>query len=199
MNSLAGIITAYLLGTIPFGLIIGRLVKGVDVRKHGSGNLGASNVFRVVGKGWGLLVLALDVSKGYGAVRMAGFFSGGMQEWFLIALAMAAILGHTFPVWLRFKGGKGVATSLGVFLAAAMVPTLITFGLWMIIAAISRMISVASMGAALLFPFVIVLTVRETGIFPYLFGVSLILSIFIFFTHRSNIGRIIRGEESKFY
>ena len=121
-------IFAYLLGSVPFGLIIGRLVKGIDVREHGSGNLGATNVFRVIGRRWGIFVLFLDALKGYLAVALPNaILMGDISPLTLILLALAAIAGHAFPVWLKFKGGKGVATALGVFLALAFKPTLITF------------------------------------------------------------------------
>ncbi len=117
-------IIAYLAGSIPFGLLIGRWVGGVDLRRHGSGNIGATNVFRVVGKKWGLFALFLDALKGAFAVSIPPLiFALPRSVPLSLSLGIAAILGHSFPVWLKFKGGKGVATSLGVFMAIAPAPT----------------------------------------------------------------------------
>jgi len=193
-------IFAYLLGSVPFGLIVGRLVKGIDVREHGSGNLGATNVFRVIGRRWGIFVLFLDALKGYLAVALPNaILMGDISPLALILLALAAIAGHAFPVWLKFKGGKGVATSLGVFLAIAFKPTLVTFMAFLIVFAMTHIISISSLSAAFLFPFVIFWTHRQLRIFPYLFTVSLLLLGFIIYTHRANIGRLLRGEEKKLF
>lgn len=189
---------AYFLGTIPFGLWTGKLVKKVDIREFGSKNIGATNVFRVVGRKWGILVLFLDAFKGWLACRLPAFISGQTfsleQE---LVLAVVAIIGHTFPVWLGFKGGKGVATSLGVFMAVAWQPTLTAFIFWIIIFSIFRIISVASLAAALIYPIVVYVFERNTPGFIWLMGLSLALAAFMFYTHRANIGRIIRGEEKK--
>lgn len=189
---------AYLLGTIPFGLWTGWIVKKVDVRDYGSKNIGATNVFRVVGKKWGILVLFLDAFKGWFACRLPGFISGQTfsleQE---LVFAVSAIVGHTFPVWLRFKGGKGVATSLGVFMAVAWQPTLTAFIFWMLIFFIFRIISVASLAAALIYPIAVYFFALHNPGFPWLMGLSLVLATFMFYTHRANIGRILRGEEKK--
>src|SRR5258708_15459564 len=118
-NSIAFLLipfAAYLLGSIPFGLLLTKLFGGGDVRKSGSGNIGATNVARVVGPLAGVLTLVFDTAKGMAAVRLAGRFTGESATWMMIA-ALAVLLGHCFPVWLKFRGGKGVATALGVFLA----------------------------------------------------------------------------------
>ncbi len=189
---------AYLLGTIPFGLLIGQFIKKVDIREHGSKNIGATNVFRVVGKTWGILALFLDALKGWLACRLPNLISGQPfsveQE---LILAVSAIIGHTFPVWLKFKGGKGVATSLGVFLAVAWLPTLSAFIFWIVIFSIFRIISVASLAAALLYPFAVYFFNHQEADFAWLFVLSVVLAVFMFYTHRANIGRIIRGEEKK--
>lgn len=190
-------LTAYFLGSIPFGLVVSRLVKGIDIREHGSRNIGATNVFRVVGKKWGLLVFILDALKGYVAVKGPEIFGLSLPMPILIGLALTAILGHSFPLWLGFRGGKGVATSLGTFLAAAFLPTLLTFGLWTVVFALSRILSAASLSAAVAYPFVIFLTYRSRPGFEWLLGASLFLILFIFYTHRENIRRLLRGEEKK--
>lgn len=191
---------AFLLGSIPFGLFIGRLVKRIDIREHGSKNIGATNVFRVVGKKWGILVFFLDALKGAIAVILPQMLIPAFQgnPWPL-CFGVFAILGHSFSPWLGFKGGKGVATSLGVFLSAAPVPAGLTFALWMIVFAAVHIISAASLAAALAFPLVCFLTARHTALFPYLFPVSLLLMIFIFYTHRANITRLLRKEEKKLF
>jgi len=192
------ILIAYLLGSIPFGLICGFLIKGVDIRQHGSGNLGATNVFRVIGKRWGICVLVLDALKGAMAVLVARYLlSASVIGTPVVVAGVTAIMGHAFPIWLRFKGGKGVATSLGVFLALAFIPTASTFGIWILVFATVRIISVASLVAAFTFPLVLFVTCRSQEIFPFLFAVSLLLLAFIVYTHRSNIKRLLRGEEKR--
>lgn len=191
---------AYLLGTIPFGLFVARLVQGIDIREHGSKNIGATNVFRVVGKKWGLLVFCLDALKGYAAVALP--FRATQAEHSLgiaLVLGIAVILGHTFPVWLKFKGGKGVATSLGVFLAASPVPAWLSFGLWILVFLITHIISIASLCAAMSFPLACFFVYRHHPELAYLLPVSLLLCFFIIFTHRANIQRLARGEEKRLF
>lgn len=203
MNHFGGfvffVLAAYLLGSIPFGLIAGFKVKGLDIREQGSKNIGATNVFRVVGKKWGITVLLLDVLKGYVACVLPAFFGQSFALPFLLLLGVSAILGHSFPVWLKFKGGKGVATSLGVFLAIAWIPTLITFGIWILCFVITRIISISSLLAALVFPGMIVRCYRGTGDFKFLLPISLVLAAFIFYTHRANIQRLRQGTEKKLF
>ncbi len=191
-------IIAYLAGSIPFGLLIGRWVGGVDLRRHGSGNIGATNVFRVVGKKWGLFALFLDALKGAFAVSIPPLiFALPRSVPLSLSLGIAAILGHSFPVWLKFKGGKGVATSLGVFMAIAPAPTLTSFAIWALSFAAWRIISLASLIAALVFPVTVFLMCRQYAGFAWLMTLSSILPLFIFYTHRANIRRILRGEEKR--
>jgi glycerol-3-phosphate acyltransferase PlsY len=193
------ILLAYLLGSIPFGLIAGFKVKGLDLREHGSKNIGATNVFRVVGKKWGIAVLLLDALKGYAACMLPVVFGQPLTTPFQILLGVTAILGHTFSVWLKFKGGKGVATSLGVFLAIAWAPTLITFGLWALCFAITHVISISSLLAALIFPAMIFWRYAGTPDLKFLLPISLALAAFIFYTHRANIQRLRQGSEKKLF
>lgn len=192
------LVLAYLLGSIPFGLLIGFWVKKTDIREHGSKNIGATNVFRVVGKKWGILALLLDAFKGWLACRLPSILLSAQlsveQE---LLLAVAAILGHTFSIWLKFKGGKGVATSLGVFLAVAWIPTLTAFLFWILIFSIFRVISIASLSAGAVYPVLIFIFERDQSGFSWLMGLSVILCLFMFYTHRTNIGRILKGEEKK--
>lgn len=192
-------LTAYLVGSVPFGLIISRML-GIDIRKHGSGNIGATNVFRVVGKKWGITVFILDALKGYASVLLPFIFKQEAGLNLSLTLALAVILGHTFPIWLKFKGGKGVATSLGAFLAAAPKPALITFALWIIVLFITRIISAASLSAAFAFPIVVWLIYpHETPGYNVLMLTSLFLAAFIFYTHRQNIQRLLKGEEKRIF
>ncbi len=200
MMPFLSILLAYFLGSIPFGLLIGFSVKRVDLRQHGSKNIGATNVFRVVGKKWGILVFFLDALKGYAACVIPvilGWSDAGVS--FQLLLAVAAILGHSFPVWLKFKGGKGVATSLGVFLAIAWAPTLITFLIWILSFTVTRVISISSLIAAVVFPLVMFWYFKGTSELKWLLPVSILLSIFMFYTHRANIRRLLQGTEKKLF
>ena len=190
---------AYLLGSIPFGLIAGLGAKGLDIRELGSKNIGATNVFRVVGKKWGITVLLLDALKGYIACVLPSFFGQPLAVPFQLILGASTILGHSFPVWLKFKGGKGVATSLGVFLAIAWVPTLITFGIWIICFTITRIISISSLAAAVIFPVMISWLYAGTPERKLLLPLSIVLAVFIFYTHRANIQRLRQGTEKKLF
>lgn len=193
-------IFSYLLGSIPFGLLVARKVKGIDIRNHGSHSMGATNVFRVVGKGWGILVLFLDSLKGYLAVKIPELWMGNSVPFYVLILCgLAAVLGHTFPVWLGFRGGKGIATSLGVFLALAFLPTIITFALWAVVFAVTRIISLSSLAATVFFPFAILIGFRGRPGFGWLLLISPLVALFIFYTHRANIERLRRGEEKKLF
>lgn len=187
----------YFLGSIPFGLLIARKVKKIDIREHGSRSTGATNVFRVVGKKWGFLVLFLDALKGVFAVVLPQLFFMDVPFPYKALFAVSAILGHTFSFWINWKGGKGVATSLGVFLALAPLPAAATLAGWILVFSFTRIISVASLAAALLFPAAIAFFFYSREEFPFLFPLGLLLAVFIFYTHRANISRILKGEEKK--
>jgi len=199
LSSSLFICAAYLSGSIPFGLIAGFQAKGIDIREHGSKNTGATNVFRVVGKKWGGTVLLLDALKGTLACFLPFFFGKVLEVPFQILLGVSAILGHSFPVWLKFKGGKGVATSLGVFLAICWIPTLITFSLWFLCFAITRIISISSLFAAVIFPVMIAWRYWGTADLVFLLPISLVLCAFIFYTHRGNLQRLRQGTEKKLF
>lgn len=200
MNLILAFLAAYFCGSIPFGLIVARLVKGIDIREHGSKNSGATNVFRVVGKKWGLFVFLIDAFKGYAGVQIACAITtepagSGISYLF----AVAAILGHTFSIWLKFKGGKGVATSLGVFWAVAFLPTVIAFALWIAIFSWSHIVSISSLVAAAAFPIVSLVSVTQGKSHFALLPISLVLCAFIFYTHRENIKRLRKGEEKRLF
>lgn len=197
--SLFYVLLAYLLGSIPFGVLVAKKVKGIDIRKFGSKNIGATNVFRVVGKKWGILVFLLDALKGYAAVQIPAWAGVSYPAFLLILLGMTAILGHTFPVWLSFQGGKGVAASFGVFLALTPLPAFSCFALFLFILFLGRILSLASLCAAGFFPLMIYFTYRNSPDFAWYEGVSLFLALFIFYTHRKNFRRLLRGEEKKLF
>ena len=191
-------LVSYLLGSIPFGLILARLFGGADVRKTGSGNIGATNVVRVAGPLPGVLTLAFDAGKGWLAVSLAGRVMHGDAGVMVIA-GFFALLGHCFPVWLRFRGGKGVATAAGIFGALcpeAMVAALILFAL---VVWFWRYVSLGSLAAAAAIPLLVYLLWAPHFAPPNVVTVvSLAIAALVIFQHRANIGRLARGEEPKF-
>ena len=186
------VFVAYLLGAIPFGLIFGRLFGSVDVRTEGSRNIGAANVARVVGKTAGLLTLLFDALKGSLAVVLAGLIGGNGQISALCGLF--ALLGHTFPVFLKFRGGKGVATGLGVFTVLAPLPTLGAVGLFAIVFAGSRIVSLSSLVSAVGMVALCVLLEKS----QYVIILSAATCALVFIRHRSNIIRVLGQSEPKF-
>jgi glycerol-3-phosphate acyltransferase PlsY len=219
MTAAAGLVLGgYLVGAIPFGLVVG-LARGVDVRKSGSGNIGATNVGRVLGRPWGFLVFALDMLKGLVPTALAGaviarYLWPGVRvsdepaaAMLWIAVAAACIIGHMFPVYLRFRGGKGVATSLGVLLGIYpyfTLPVLVAFGLWIVLTLVTRYVSVGSVAAATAFPIIFALVAwykrRDWGdvqsLWPmYLFGV--VLAALVVYRHRGNLKRLTEGTEPR--
>ena len=198
------VIGSYLLGSIPFGYLAGR-IAGIDIRNCGSGNVGATNVIRTLGKSYGYPVFALDFLKGFGAVKMSILIATRVQsEWnspemFGIVAAISSVLGHSFPVWLRFKGGKGVATSAGALLALAPVAALIGVAIWILTFWLTRYVSVASIAAAAALPLIILIATRlsrTTG--KLLFYSSVCLAAVVIWRHRSNLSRLMRGTEPRF-
>jgi len=183
---------SYCLGSIPFGYLVGK-VKGYDLRKKGSGNIGATNVFRVVGKKEGIFVFILDFLKGFLPVI---YFSDISVPAGILAL-LGAIIGHMTTPFLRFKGGKGVATGFGGIVALMPLPALIAFGVWVILVAITRRISVGSLCAALSLPISYFYLSRP--MFKSVLYISVLIAILVFITHRKNIGRLIKGEEEPIF
>ncbi|MFB3813463.1 MAG: glycerol-3-phosphate 1-O-acyltransferase PlsY [Terriglobales bacterium] len=196
---------AYLLGSIPFGLILARVFLGTDVRKIGSGNIGATNVMRTGSKGLGVATLVLDAAKGYAAITVAhivvlpGITSpvrDPIALWVLDGIAaLAAILGHVFPIWLKFKGGKGVATGVGVFLALVPKAVLIVLAIFAVIFAVFRYVSLASIIATAAFPAVAYIIVGGNG--RYLLPFMCAASLLIIAKHHTNIRRLLSGTESR--
>ncbi|MFL6335245.1 MAG: glycerol-3-phosphate 1-O-acyltransferase PlsY [Pyrinomonadaceae bacterium] len=198
----AVVLVAYLLGSIPFGYLLVRLFVGGDVRESGSGGTGATNVTRRAGKGVGVLTLLLDLLKGMAAVFVAGALLGASEgaRWWVCAAGAAAVLGHVFPVWLRFRGGKGVATGLGVFLVLAPLATLCAALIFVVVVWLWRYVSLGSIVAASLLPLAVwslsALGVGDRAPRPLLL-LSVLGAALIVFMHRANVGRLLRGEESK--
>ena len=191
MLIIALLIVSFIVGSIPFGIIIAK-AKGVDLNKVGSGNIGATNVLRSIGKGPAALTLLGDILKGTLAVAMGGYFGVGL--WYQGLMGIFAILGHNFSVFLKFRGGKGVATSLGVLIIYAPTPALLTIAIWLIVAIFTRY---SSLGAIISF-----------GLLPlniYLFDfenrekllIAVCISVFIIMRHGDNIMRLLKGAERK--
>ena len=192
---------AYLIGSIPSGYLIVRATEGEDVREKGSGGTGATNVSRSAGKGAGILTLILDVIKGVFVVFLAGILSDGLfpfADWTIAFAGVLAILGHIFPVWLRFRGGKGVATALGVFLMLEPIVVVIALVVFAIIFALTRYVSLASLVAISSITIAILaLTLFDPFELPNAIA-ALLSARLVIFAHRANIQRLIAGSEPKF-
>ncbi len=196
------VLLAYLLGSIPFGYLLVRLSVGGDVRETGSGGTGATNVTRRAGRSVGVLTLLLDLLKGMAAVLVARALLGAGEgaQWWVCAAGAAAVLGHVFPVWLKFRGGKGVATGLGVFLMLAPLATLCALLVFVFVVWLWRYVSLGSIVAAALLPLAVwslsTLGVSDRAPRPVLL-VAILGAALIVFMHRANVGRLLRGEESR--
>ena len=195
------IILAYLIGSIPSAVWIGKLLYGIDVREHGSGNAGATNVIRVFGYKAGIPVMLFDVFKGWLAVELAVWVPPpGLDPEILIylriAMAIAAVVGHIFPIYVGFRGGKGVGTIAGAGIALFPMALLIVLGVFILTLSISRYVSLSSILGAVVFPVVVIFILGEHN--PGLMALSILVGIFIPLTHRKNIRRLLKGEENKF-
>jgi acyl phosphate:glycerol-3-phosphate acyltransferase len=195
------LILSYLAGSIPSAVWAGKVFHGIDIREHGSGNAGATNTVRVLGWKTGIPVLVFDLAKGWLAASLPVFLNAapkGSQQLtaMMIACGMAAIIGHVFPLFAGFRGGKGVATTFGVLLALYPLLTLSCAGIFLVVLLLSNYVSLSSMTAGVMFP-VLMLTVFPTpSLLLKLFAVVVAIALVV--THRKNIGRLVRGEEKKF-
>ena len=198
MSSVLVVIVAYLIGTIPFGYLIVRMSGGGDVRETGSGGTGATNVSRRAGKAAGIVTLILDVLKGVIAVLIVTWLSEG---WLVAAAAIAVVVGHIFPVWLGFRGGKGVATAVGVFVVLAPFALLCAGVVFVAVVSLTRYVSLASLSAAASIPLFVwlqKLIVQPDADIKAPLTAALVVALLVVFAHRGNITRLINGTEPKF-
>ena len=197
-------IGSYLLGSIPFGYLAGK-IAGIDIRKVGSGNIGATNVVRALGKRYGYTVFALDFLKGFGAVTISmSLVTDTRPEWISaeiigIFAAVASVIGHSYPLWLKFRGGKGVATSVGALFGLVPLAAVIAVIIWISIFWFTRYVSVASVVTAIALPFVILIMTRVNEIRgSALFYFSVGMAAVVIWRHHSNISRLMHGSEPRF-
>ena len=201
---LAGVL-AYLIGSIPSAVWFGRAVHKIDVREHGSGNPGATNTFRVLGKRAGTIVLLFDIAKGLLATSLAvvllkfGIINEDQLILAKLILGMIAVFGHLFPIFLRFKGGKGVATLFGMMIGIQLPVALISLAIFLLTLITSKYVSLGSMVAALSFPLMLVFIPQFNTGEPILVMFGFFLAIVVFWSHNKNVKRILQGEESKTY
>lgn len=199
INILA-LVFAYLIGSIPTAVWLGKFYHGIDIREHGSGNAGATNTFRIFGKKLGIIVLIVDILKGWIAVKLfyVLYESGqSVDELFnlKIRLGICALLGHVFPIYVGFKGGKGVATLLGIILALNHEAALMSIGVFLLIFVISGYVSLSSIVAGLFFP-VVVMVISKTSQ-PAMVVFALMISVAVIITHQKNIERLLSKKENK--
>lgn len=193
-------VASYLLGSIPASYIAGRLARGIDLREHGSGNLGAANAFRVLGFWAALPVLFFDIGKGFAAVFFFPRFAGGGAALALVA-ALAVVLGHNYSLFVRFSGGKGVGTTAGAFLALAPAATTMCFALWISALLATRIVSVASIAAAAFLPVSILIAERAFGhrTHPAVAIIACAVAVIVIVKHRSNMARLRAGTEKRIF
>jgi glycerol-3-phosphate acyltransferase PlsY len=200
MKELVLIILAYLIGSIPTALIISRKFFGIDIRDYGSGNMGATNTFRVLGSRYGTIVMVIDILKGIAAASLFIFipyyFNHELERTnFMIGLGLAAVLGHVFPIFAGFKGGKGVATLFGMILAVQPVVAISCVGVFLLVLYLTRYVSLSSILGAMMLPVCVLWIWNEHEVMYRVF--ALLVAFMVVFTHQKNIGRILRGVESR--
>lgn len=200
MKELILIACAYLIGSIPTALIISKRFFGVDIREYGSGNMGATNTFRVLGSKFGTIVMVIDILKGVIAsslYELLPYYGGNelQRTNFIIGLGMAAVIGHIFPIWANFKGGKGVATLFGMVLALQPVVALSCVGVFIFVLYLTRYVSLSSILAALMLPVCVLWIWNENEVLYRVF--TLLVAVLVIITHQKNIGRLLRGVESR--
>jgi glycerol-3-phosphate acyltransferase PlsY len=194
------LISAYLIGSVPSAVWVGKIFYKIDVREHGSGNAGSTNTFRVLGFRPGLAVFVMDVVKGFCAVKLSQFLpaahSGEIWELAKISLGILAVIGHIFPIFAQFRGGKGVATMLGIVFGIHIFAALSAFGLWIVLFAITRFVSLSSMIAGIFFPISLFFIFHEKSVSLLIF--SILTAFLLLITHKKNIRRLIERTEPKF-
>lgn len=194
MISILLIVVSYLLGSLPTSYLAGRWARGIDLREHGSGNLGATNTFRVLGARIAAPVMIVDMTKGFVPAALFPEIDGSESWAWALAYGSAAILGHVYSIYMGFRGGKGVATGAGVFLALSPVAVGIALAGWLVVLRFTRMVSLASVIAAVLLSAALVATESR----PEVTTLGVFVSAFVIFAHRSNLRRMARGEEPRF-
>ncbi len=187
------VLIGYLLGSFPTSYLAGKLIKGIDLREHGSGNLGATNTLRVLGKTPGIAVLLIDILKGLAAVYLIKLLAPSSPYYYQVVSGFLAIIGHNWSVFLKFSGGKGVATSCGVLIALTPLISLILFSVFVISVALTRYISVGSLSAAVLFPVSTIYFEKPKPLIIFAFVVAVLIIV----KHKSNIQRLLSGTENK--
>ncbi|HEY8396991.1 MAG TPA: glycerol-3-phosphate 1-O-acyltransferase PlsY [Flavihumibacter sp.] len=194
------IILAYCIGSIPTAVWVSRYYFGIDIREYGSGNAGATNTFRVLGSKWGTLVMVIDVLKGLAAVKLALLLPYYIDNEFAltnlqIGLGMAAVLGHIFPIWAQFKGGKGVATLFGLVIGISPWTALCCSGIFLLVLYLTRFVSLSSILASIAFPiFILVIFNVDNNAYRVF---AIVVALLVILTHQKNISRLLRGSESK--
>lgn len=193
------IVISYLVGSIPVAVCIGKKYRGIDIREHGSQNAGATNTFRVFGKKLGWIVLLLDVTKGFVASTLPLFIADNYSEnqllLFQLVTSLACIIGHVFPIFAQFRGGKGVASSLGIIIGINPVSAAISLGIFIIIFLLFKYVSLGAIITAISYPFVSYFVVKEDTRVMIIF--TILLGFLIIISHRKNIKRLINGEENR--
>jgi len=189
------ILFSYLIGALPSSVWIGLRFYDTDVREHGSGNAGATNTFRVLGKRAGTIVLILDILKAWVAVTVLSSLSGKESVEFQLALGLVAVLGHIFPIYIGFRGGKGIASLLGIIIAIQPMAALFSIGVFLCTLLITRFVSLSSIFAACSFPVLVFYYFKETNNSLIIF--SIMVAVLVIFTHKKNIERLFKKEESK--
>lgn len=200
MKELVLIIIAYLIGSIPTALLVSKRFFGIDIREYGSGNMGATNTFRVLGSRYGTMVMLIDILKGMAAVMLYNFLPFYLHHELartnlMLGLGLAAVAGHIFPVFANFKGGKGVATLLGMVLAIQPVIAVCCIGIFALVLFLTRYVSLSSILAAIALPVCVLWIWNESEILYRIF--TLLVAILVIVTHQKNIGRLLRGVESR--
>ena len=195
------IFVSYIIGSFPTAVWVGKIFHNIDIREHGSRNAGGTNTFRVLGNKWGWIVLFVDIGKGYLAASLPFFLSSlyyGFKDEVLILQLIAslcAVVGHVFPVFANFRGGKGVATTLGIILAINLDTALISLAIFLIVFLMTQYVSLGAIIASILFPFISFFAMHEDARIMIIF--SILVSLIVLFSHRKNINRLLRGEENK--
>lgn len=196
------IVIAYLIGSIPTAVWVSKAFFGIDIREYGSGNAGATNTFRVLGSRWGTFVMIIDMLKGVAATSLyilLPYYMSGANEWdrtnFMVGLGLAAVLGHIFPIWADFRGGKGVATLFGMILAIQPVVAVLCVGIFLLVLYLTRFVSLSSILASVAFAVFILVIFNEKE--PLYRAFAIAVALLVILTHQKNITRLLRGSESK--